>query len=242
MTRGKQTCRILKEIRCSIAEANDISLVISECSYQGDCTGTCPRCEAEVRFLEHQLRLRRLAGKAVVLAGLSTALAPLTGCTPQSASAATIEIQVDTLERFDSHRIIQKEYIEPYNFKGVCSIALVEAKPDVDSVNRYIESHLIIPPSAVENKTNGRLAIEFTVDSTGTVTQKRIVRPYSEEIDRQVLDIAETLSKIRPAEVKGIKVPCSFCVVINIKELATPTDSTKHTNGNKIPLTNTTHE
>ena len=30
MTRGKQTCRILKEIRCSIAEANDISIAISE--------------------------------------------------------------------------------------------------------------------------------------------------------------------------------------------------------------------
>ncbi len=228
MTRGKQTCRILKEIRRSIAEANDISLVISECSYQGDCTGTCPRCEAEVRFLEHQLRLRRLAGKAVVLAGLSTALAPLTGCTPQSASAPAIEVQQDSIEKFEFSRAITDESItvEPYNFKGVCTLAQAEAKPDVDSINRYIESHLIIPPSAVENKTNTRIVIEFIVDSTGTATQKRIVRPYSEEIDRQVLDIAETLPKIRPAVVKGIKVPCVFCVVINIKKLATPTDST----------------
>ena len=107
MTRGKQTCRILKEIRCSIAEANDISLAISECSYQGDCTGTCPRCEAEVRFLEHQLRLRRLAGKAVVLAGLSTALAPLTGCTPQSASAPAIEVQQDSINTACTDELIE---------------------------------------------------------------------------------------------------------------------------------------
>lgn len=52
MTRGKMTCRILKEIRRQIAEANDIEFVTSECRYQGDCAGTCPKCEAEVRYLE----------------------------------------------------------------------------------------------------------------------------------------------------------------------------------------------
>ena len=71
MTRGKQTCKILKEIRRQIAEANDIEFIISECRYKGDCLGTCPKCEAEVRYLEQQLRARSLAGKAVVLAGIS---------------------------------------------------------------------------------------------------------------------------------------------------------------------------
>ena len=36
MARGKQTCKILKEIRKQIAEENDIKLVIEECTYQGD--------------------------------------------------------------------------------------------------------------------------------------------------------------------------------------------------------------
>ena len=71
MARGKQTCKILKEIRRQIAEANDIDFVTSECRYKGDCLGTCPKCEAEVRYLEQQLRSRQLMGKAVVLAGLS---------------------------------------------------------------------------------------------------------------------------------------------------------------------------
>lgn len=78
MARGKQTCRILKEIRRQIAEANDIEFATSECRYKGDCLGTCPKCEAEVRYLEQQLRARSLAGKAVALAGISaTALAML---------------------------------------------------------------------------------------------------------------------------------------------------------------------
>lgn len=71
MARGKHTCRILKDIRRQIAEANDIDFVTAECRYKGDCPGTCPRCEEEVRYLEQQLRARSLSGKAIALAGIS---------------------------------------------------------------------------------------------------------------------------------------------------------------------------
>ncbi len=71
MAQGKQTCKILKEIRRQIAEANGIEFATSECRYRGDCLGTCPKCEAEVRYLEQQLRSRQRMGKTVVLAGIS---------------------------------------------------------------------------------------------------------------------------------------------------------------------------
>ena len=71
MAKGKQTCKILKEIRKQIAEENDIELVISECTYQGDCQGTCPTCEAKVRYLERELEKRQRMGKAAVIAGMA---------------------------------------------------------------------------------------------------------------------------------------------------------------------------
>ena len=71
MAKGKQTCKILKEIRKQIAAENDIELVISECTYQGDCKGTCPKCEAEVRYLERELEKRQRMGKAAIFAGMS---------------------------------------------------------------------------------------------------------------------------------------------------------------------------
>lgn len=80
MYRGKRTCKILKEIRQEIARANDISLVTSECRYQGDCAGTCPKCEAEVAYLEQQLNLRRMAGKTVMLTGLAAGALMLGSC------------------------------------------------------------------------------------------------------------------------------------------------------------------
>ncbi len=77
MARGKQTCRILKDIRRQIAQANDIEFATSECTYKGDCLGTCPKCEAEVRYLEQQLRQRSLAGKLVKVAGISAVAATM---------------------------------------------------------------------------------------------------------------------------------------------------------------------
>lgn len=71
---GKNKCKILKEIRKQIAAENDISYVTSECKHKGDCLGTCPKCEAEVRYLEEELRKRQLAGKKVAVAGIAAAM------------------------------------------------------------------------------------------------------------------------------------------------------------------------
>ena len=106
MARGKQTCKILKEIRRQIAEANGIELATSECRYKGDCLGTCPKCESEVRYLEQQLRARSLAGKAVALAGISAAsiamLMPMTSEAqnvqePQNILKGNIPAMTDTI-------------------------------------------------------------------------------------------------------------------------------------------------
>ena len=106
MARGKHTCKILKEIRRQIAEANGIEFATSECRYKGDCLGTCPKCEAEVRYLERQLRARSIAGKAVALAGISAAslamLMPMTSQAqtlqePQNILKGSIPVMADTI-------------------------------------------------------------------------------------------------------------------------------------------------
>lgn len=85
MARGKQTCKILKEIRRQIAEANDIDFITSECQYKGDCLGTCPKCESEVRYLERQLRARSFAGESIALVGISAGLI-MSGCGSSSSN------------------------------------------------------------------------------------------------------------------------------------------------------------
>lgn len=77
---GKSICGVLKTIRKQVADANAIPYNVTECGFKGECRGTCPACEAEVRYIEHQLDLRKAAGKAIVLAGISAGLLAFTPC------------------------------------------------------------------------------------------------------------------------------------------------------------------
>lgn len=84
MNRGKHTCEYLKEVRQRVARENDIPLEQRECTFEGECSGTCPRCEAEVRYIESELRKRRSLGKAVSIAGIALSSMMVTGCHPNT--------------------------------------------------------------------------------------------------------------------------------------------------------------
>lgn len=68
---GKEKCRLLRQIRREIAESNGIPYSTEECTFEGACTGTCPRCEEEVRVLEDALTQKAARGERIALTGLS---------------------------------------------------------------------------------------------------------------------------------------------------------------------------
>lgn len=89
--KGKEKCKALKEIRRQIAEENDIPFAVSQCTHQGDCKGTCPKCEAELRYLERELAIRQGLGKAVAVVGISMGVcSSLTACKPMDAAKELI--------------------------------------------------------------------------------------------------------------------------------------------------------
>ena len=111
---GKSKCKVLKDIRKKIAEANDIAYVTSECKYQGECAGTCPKCEAELRYLEEELAKQKNLGKIVAVAGIAATLVVASaGCEltapnqtagdplPPETTSQTAETQPTTLDILD---------------------------------------------------------------------------------------------------------------------------------------------
>ena len=88
--KGKDRCKILKDIRKRIADENDIEFITSECKHKGDCLGTCPKCESELRYLERELEKRRAVGKKVTVAGLALSVTLATSsCVPDLFSQPT---------------------------------------------------------------------------------------------------------------------------------------------------------
>ena len=99
---GKRKCKMLKEIRKQIAKENDITYITTECKHQGNCKGTCPKCESEVRYLEAELEKRRKAGKTVAVAGIAAAMMlNASACTTETATeseAASVQTSSESVE------------------------------------------------------------------------------------------------------------------------------------------------
>ena len=67
---GRDKCELLNEVRQKIAEKNNIEFTVYECTFEGDCTGTCPKCESEVRYLEEELAKKQARGEKINLEGI----------------------------------------------------------------------------------------------------------------------------------------------------------------------------
>ena len=63
--RGKEKCEFLKGIRKRMAEANGIPYEPRECTYEGECTGTCPFCEKEAAELVASLKKIEATGTEI---------------------------------------------------------------------------------------------------------------------------------------------------------------------------------
>lgn len=53
---GRKICDFLKRIRQQAAAKNNISYTLTDCNYEGECIGTCPKCEKELEFLTNHIK------------------------------------------------------------------------------------------------------------------------------------------------------------------------------------------
>lgn len=58
MNIGKKKCEVLKRIRMQVAKDNGIDYEPCVCNYEGECSGTCPKCEEELEYLNQKLKMR----------------------------------------------------------------------------------------------------------------------------------------------------------------------------------------
>ena len=103
MAKGKSTCKLLKDIRQQIADANGISYQPKECHHKGDCAGTCPACEEEIRYLEHELKARKGNGFGMKVAGIAAGICatvmPITAAAQGVKSDSTANPPVQTTKK-----------------------------------------------------------------------------------------------------------------------------------------------
>jgi len=152
MGTGKEVCLLLKGIRQKIADANGISYQPKECHHKGDCTGTCPACEEEIRYLERELKVRKGNGFGMKVAGIAAGICatvmPMTAAaqTVKSDSTANPPVQttkkapikvVDLSDSCASPVIVRGMAIDEENKEPVIGAAVV-----IDGTNKGVATNI----------------------------------------------------------------------------------------------------
>ncbi len=201
MTHGKNVCKQLKEVRKRIAEENDIPLEIKECTYKGECRGTCPRCEAEVRYLENILADRLRLGKVATVAGLALGLAATAQAQAPQANAnpEVSPVVKETVQKKETIRlhgtVIEDRTEEPQPFATVVFKKGKDTKATAKT-NFDGEFDINLPKGdySIEVQFVGYLKYtlnEAHYDSDTTILPIRLV--VNPDIKLETIDIKETM-------------------------------------------------
>ncbi len=226
---GKHICNALKQVRIDIARANGINYAPRECHHEGDCAGTCPACESEMRYLEREIARRRNLGRAAVVAGVSMSLSSLSAmASPASSSVAMMSSDNPASQLSDTTQV--------YQLFGQISESVPRFPGGEVALMRYFHANFKYPPELAETCFQGRVVVTFLVDKTGRVAEVKVLRSIHELLDREVVRVCESLPRFEPARKDGEPIdfwytlPISFKGSVSVKE-ATQADALTRISG-----------
>ncbi|MBO4850926.1 MAG: energy transducer TonB [Prevotella sp.] len=229
MKRGKRICNTLKEVRMQVAKANDIKYAPTECRHEGDCSGSCPKCESEVRWLEQQLQLRRQLGKAVAVVGVSMGLTALTACggktTPPDPNSDSLSILSETAGFLD--RV-------PDSMQTERHFTHTEKDPSFpggqQALIKYLNDNIKYPEQAKKDSISGRVVVGFFVETDGSITEPKVVRSVHPLLDEEALRVVNLMPKWEPGSQNGTpaRIKYNLPIIFKMEEPSSlPTDTPK---------------
>jgi len=191
MTKGKRICGVLKTIRKQVADANEIKYEPRECNHQGECRGTCPACEAEVRYIEQQLNIRRQLGKAVAIVGISAGLSALTGCGVKAKKADSISDEKSKLT--DGKMMVEKVETVDGDVEYRSPVDTVIVEKDMATIKKRTAPFQTPAPQHEEEDMAG---YDEVIGSTGVVEVEPVPIPnpgYLAPDTTKVYDVVEQM-------------------------------------------------
>ena len=185
-----------------MAEANGIELDISECSFEGSCPGTCPKCEAEVRSLELALSARRRMARKVALLGVAAGLSfgAVTSASAQSeiTNDSLVALPPDSTDEWTLPDLVGEIPLEFYNDFDVPPQFVGGA----DSLTRYLSENFTLPNMG-ERQYKGFILVEFVVEASGRVSNPKVIQGLDPLLDAEALRVVSTMPPWKPAEKDG---------------------------------------
>ncbi|MBP5455110.1 MAG: OmpA family protein [Paludibacteraceae bacterium] len=198
MASGKSICKTLKSIRKQIADSNGIAYTPSECTFSGECTGTCPNCERERQYLERHLSSKLEAGKALKIVSIVAGLSAMVACQKAQGQNAEEDSSFRQEFRWDSY---------PFHFNG-------ELRPEDDEqwvemaefISEFPDDTFLVVGHTDERRRDGQ--IEFDDQFKLKLSEKRAECTRSALVARGV----------DPAKIKSVGCGMKEPVIPNAQE------------------------
>lgn len=200
--KGKQVCSYLKSVRREVAAANGIDLEIPDCTFEGECPGTCPRCEAEVQQLEQALSQRQSLSQKVAIVGVAMGLA-LSGMSVASAQ------NVNPSDSVNCKSLETDGFADEVDWVG--GVEVIERIPPVraeftggmSALREFLAANCHYPKEAREKGQQGVVMLEFVVEKDGTISTITVLRGVCEALDEEAIRVVRAMPKWKPGENNG---------------------------------------
>ena len=231
MTSGRHTCNTLKAIRKQIAEANEIEYEPQECTHEGECAGTCPACEAEVRYLESELIKRKGLGKKVAVAGIAMGMASLSSCgigrilqpplagIPVPPPDPPIVANDSTQEKLIGKQLVTTvDSIQPVKANETVLDGIVEENAHFrggqTALEAYLKENVRMPD---EECVNGRVIVTFNIGKDGSISDAKVTKSLSPACDKEALRVVKAMPKWHPGKQLGKAVNTKYSLPITFR-------------------------
>ena len=231
MKQGRHTCNTLKAIRKQIAEANEIEYEPVECTHEGDCAGTCPACEAEVRYLEGELSKRSRLGKKVAVVGIAAGMASLASCgivrviQPPLAGIPVMPPEPPVMVNDSTERelvgkppITTVDSIQPVKADEKVLDGVVEELPHFPggqtALQAYLKENVRLPD---EECVYGRVIVTFNIEKDGTISDAKVTKSLSPACDKEALRVVNAMPKWHPGKVLGEARMTKYTIPVDFK-------------------------
>lgn len=124
------------------------------------------------------------------------------------------------VEIMDYIEEVQEETVE----EEAIPFQLVEEKPsfnggDANEFSKWVNSKLVYPEIAKENGVQGRVTLQFTVNTDGSVSNVIVLRGVDSSLDKEAVRVVSSSPKWTPGKQRdrAVKVTYTFPVIFQLR-------------------------
>lgn len=168
-----------------------------------------------ITMMQKQKSSKKSISKVLWLLPIVALMVAVISCTKSKKDekvipATKIEKSIETNTRAESPKDKEVEIFQ-----------VVEQMPEfpggTNALMKFLVKNVKYPAVAQKEKTEGRVIVQFVVDTQGNVTSPKVVSSVSPELDQEALRVVKMMPKWKPGMQKGHKVCVKYTVPIYFK-------------------------